>query len=158
MAKTYGPAPYGVGTPAVLPTSSGRVLTVLGTGEQSGARLIDPITRDYVIDANGRCVGMDAVQQLVYLAVATSKGTSAMRSLGQELKQIKRITSNFEKRVDETLRAAVQHIVDRGLIEYVGTSVRIVEKPGGKLASIHLRWRDVSTGKEDTTFVGESQG
>jgi hypothetical protein len=93
---------------------------------------------------------MSDTQQLIYLAVSTTKGTSAMNALGQELMLIDRITSNFARRVDTTLRAAVQHLVDRGLIEVTGSQIDLV-RPG--VAKILLKWRDVASGKDDATNV-----
>ena len=75
-----------------------------------------------------------------------------MRSLGHEIRSIDRITSNFVRRVDSTLRMAVQHIVNRGLIEVVSVDVEVV-RPGVALA--RLRWRDLSSGVEDETLIGE---
>ena len=146
----FGAFPYGIGTPSVAPELGGSVLRDETTGEITGSRKIDPVTKDYVLDDNGRILGMADTKQLVLLAVATDKGTSAMRSLGQDLRSIDRITSNFTRRVDVTLRAAVQHIVDRELIEVIGTEVQVL-RPG--VAFARLRWRDLSTGLEDDTVV-----
>jgi hypothetical protein len=143
--------PYGSGTPAVAQDGGGLALKNFTSGEQDGSRRIDPLTKDYVLDATtGRIKGMNDTQQLVYMAVATTKGTSAMQSLGQELMLIQRITSNFARRVDSTLRAAVQHIVDRKLIEVVGTQVDVV-RPG--VARVLLQWRDLASGNEEETLI-----
>ena len=148
----FGAQPYGVGTATVAQDLGGSTLKdAAGTGIQQGSRKIDPKTKDYVIDpATGRIQGMSNAQQLVYLAVNTTLGASALRSLGQEIMLIDRITSNFERRVDTTLRRAVQHIVDRGLIEVVDTQVTIL-RPGVAVAL--LLWRDLSSGDDDSTPV-----
>lgn len=104
-----------------------------------------------MLDSNGRILGMSALHQKVLLAVSTERGSAAMRSLGQTLKSIERISSNFSARVENDLRTAVQHLTDPRLIEVVGVEVSVV-KPGGAL--IRLRWRDLSTGEELSTQLG----
>jgi len=149
-SQPFGSTPYGLGTPAVAAELGGKVLRNEQNGESTGSRRIDPVTGDYVLDDNGRILGMDDVKHLVFMAVATDKGSSAMRQLGHELRRIDRITSNFTRRVDSTLRAAVQHLVNRELIEVVGTEVQVI-RPG--VAFARLRWRDLETGLEDETIV-----
>lgn len=148
--QSYGTSPYGVGTPAVATPLGGSVLRNPYTSKATGSRYIDPGGKDYVLDANGRILGMDDVQQLVLMAVSTTKGSSAMRTLGHELQQIDRITPNFARRADRTLRAAVQHLVDRKMISVVGTSVT-VGRPG--FGQVSITWRDLSTNTENETRV-----
>jgi hypothetical protein len=151
MATWLGTQPYGSGTPTVAQDGGSVTLKNAVSGEQDGSRRLDPFTRDYVLDSTtGRVKGMSDTQQLVYLAVCTDKGTSSMRSLGQELRLIERITSNFARRVDSTLRTAVQHLVDRKLIEVAGTQVDIV-RPG--VARVLLQWRDLASGNEEETLI-----
>lgn len=147
-SQSFGSAPYGLGTPAAAPDLGGKALTHPDTGEQTGSRHIDPATKDYALDDYGRIAGMSNVHQLVLLAVSTKKGSAAMRQLGNELMNIQRITTNFARRADSELRRAVQHLVDRRLIEIVGTSVDIV---GPGVARARLLWRDL------TDFDGEIQ-
>ena len=149
----YGVQPYGIGTPAPVTAATGIALKDPVEGQQQGSRKINPATGDYVLDTTSmRIQGMSDTKQLVLLAVNTTKGSSAMRSLGHEIRSIDRITSNFVRRVDSTLRMAVQHIVNRGLIEVVSVDVEVV-RPGVALA--RLRWRDLSSGVEDETLIGE---
>lgn len=149
-SQPFGSSPYGIGTPAVATELGGKLFQDAASGEQTGSRKIDPLTRDYEINDYGRIAGMSNVKQLVLLAVSTKRGSSAMRELGQELQSIERITSNFARRVDTTLRRSVQHLVDRGLITVIDTTVEIV-RPG--VARARLRWRDISTGEALDTFT-----
>lgn len=149
-SQPFGSSPYGIGTPAAATESGGSILRDETTGQAWGSRKIDPVTKDYVLDDNGRILGMSDVHQLVLLAVSTTKGSSAMRQLGQEIKGIDRITTNFVRRVDTTLRAAVQHLVDKELIEVLGVTVDVV-RPGVTLA--RLRWRDLASGEVELTEV-----
>jgi hypothetical protein len=145
-SQAYGSSPYGLGTPAVASPLEGSILRDDTTNETWGSRRIDPSTGDYVLDDNGRVLGMHDTKHLVLLAVKTDKGSSALRSLGHELRSIDRITPNFARRVDSTMRAAVQHLINRKLIEFIDTRVQIV-RPG--VAFVRLRWRDLLTGQLD---------
>lgn len=148
----FGAQPYGVGTPTVAQDGGGSVAVNPYSGEVEGSRRIDPRTKDYVIDSTtGRILGMTNTQQLVLMAINTEKGSSAMQALGHELRTIDRITTNFERRVDTVLRAAVSHLVRAELIEVQGTEV-VVLGPGRAFA--RLLWRDTESGVEDSTDTG----
>lgn len=149
-SQPAGSSPYGIGTPAVYGGNLGKPLQD-ENDVMHGSRFIDPVAKDYVVDVNGRVAGMPNVHQLVLLAVSTTRGTAAMRSLGHELRKIDRITSNFARRVDTSLRSAVAPLVARGLIEVVSTSVEILQ-PGRAFGK--LKWRDLTSGSsriEETT-------
>ena len=152
--QPFGSSPYGIGTPAVYPGLGGAILRDAKTGASLGSRRIDPRTRDYVVDSNGRILGMSKTQQLVYLAVSTTKGSAAMRSLGHELAKIDRISGNFFRRLSTTLHAAVQDLVNSGLIVVLGVRAQLV-RPG--VVYVALKWRDVSAKTEHSTSVGSNQ-
>lgn len=146
-SQPFGTSPYGIGVPATAAAPGGKVLRDPNTGQATGSRRIDPVTKDYVLDEHGRILGMSNTRQLVLMAVTTAKGSAAMRQLGHEIFRIGRVSPNFERRVDFELRRAVQHLVDRDLIEVVEVQVRLL-KAGVALA--RLRWRDLSTGRDDS--------
>lgn len=152
-SQPFGSSPYGIGTPSTAPAVGGALLRDTFTGETHGGRYIDPYTKDYVLDENGRTLGMSNTKQLVLLAVSTTKGRSAMRTLGNELLGIDRITSNFLARARNALTFAVQHIVDEGLIEVRGVTAEVI-RPGVAFAT--LQWRDLSTGLDEETLVGST--
>lgn len=151
----YGP-PYGSGTSSAAPVAGGGLLINKSTNESTGSRFIDPRTKDYVLDANGKALGMNDVAQLVHVAVSTDRGSSAVRNLGQELARIDRISPNFARRVSDTLVGCVQHLVDLGLIEVVDIFVDTVKYVPGR-AYARLVWRDLTVNSSDadqTTPVG----
>lgn len=149
--SALGTSSYGLGTPDVAPGGGGKIFRDPATGLTVGSRRIDPETKDYSIDDYGRILGMNNTQQLVLLAVSTSKGSSAMRSLGQELRKIDRITSNFKTRVESTLRSCLQFLVDRGVVEFVGIEVELL---GQGVARVHMSWRDLTTNNVETVVIG----
>jgi hypothetical protein len=149
-SQPFGSTPYGLGSPATAPARGGALLRDATTGQSRGSRKINPSTRDYELDEYGRLLGMSDVHQLVLLAVSTTKGSAAMRTLGHELRKIERISANFIRRVESALTTAVQHLVDAGLVEVVDVEVELVRP---SVARARLRWRDLTTGLDEETEV-----
>jgi hypothetical protein len=150
-----GTSPAGLGTPALAAPNAGAALTDPNTGAQTGGRLIDTRTRDYVADANGRLAGMSNVPQLVYLAIATVKSSSAVRDLGMQ-PQGSVVTSNIQAVVLNMLRDAVNDLVSAGLVQVLGLEQFRVGPDGVLLAGAtygHFRYRDLTTGLEATLPV-----
>lgn len=127
------PTQTGLGSNVVLPDSS--------VGGSHGSRKIHPVTRDYVMNDEGRIEGMNNVQQLVQLAVTNAE---------PELQKLDRLDSAFKKGVLAILSAAVAPLVAQGLIEVVGVSVRMNEEGGlkrGQAVTV-FNWRDRTTNEE----------
>lgn len=141
----FGSGPYGLGTPVTASAQGGSVLRDAKTGKPQGSRRLNPETRDFDIDTNGRTLGLGNVRALVELALATESGTSAMQALGQALRTIDRIGTSFQYRVRDTVAAAVKHLTDRNIITIDRTTVEDLG-PGKRL--IRVFWRDVTTGQE----------
>ncbi len=146
-----GFSPAGSGTPATGPDEGGCIQRDTLTGKKLGARLIDPVTRDCVYDANGRALGMSGTRQRVQLALSTRKYSSAMLTLGEELAKIKRITANFSRLVRDAVTGALQHLLDENAIEIIAITT---ERVGQTSGFTHVRWRDLTTHEEATERVG----
>lgn len=149
-AQPFGGSPYGVGEPDTGEAPGGSVLRDPATGESTGSRRIDPVTRDYVLDENGRALGMSDVQQLVFIAVATLKGSSAMKALGQSISEIKVIDAGIERQIAAMLTTALAHLTGPKLIEIVSITVKKLH-PG----AVHTRlcWRDISAQTDHTLEI-----
>lgn len=146
-------AGYGVASSAI--PLKGRI-TPNDIGRSTGARFIDARKGDYVINEDGRCIGMTPGQQAVYLAAKTVRGTSAVKSMGQTLSEIEVITENAKSAVEQKLNEALQPAVDGGLITIVDfDNFKAGPRDGlipGRMYG-RLRWRDLSTSKEHTEYV-----
>lgn len=59
------------------------LLSYQGTNIVQSSRYIDPITKDFAISSNNHLLGMNAVDQSVFLALNITFNTSAQRGLGQ---------------------------------------------------------------------------
>jgi len=145
-----GRSPAGVGTPAQAPFVAGVPLrdpNAQGNGAASLAgRLIDPFTRQYVIDAGGRSLGMSETRQLVQLACQTTRGSSAVKELGNDMFTVDRITDSFAQRVQAVYRNALADLVNRKLIAIVSIDVTANVNGSPTRAFVLLKWRDLTTG------------
>lgn len=152
-----GSSPAGFGSPAEADVPGGGFLRDVVTGKPLGARKIDPTTRDYVLDAFGRALGVDYVRHVVQMSVHTERGSSVVQTMGQRLSSIDRITENTEQQILSILTEAVQPLVDQGLIEVVGFVGFVAgdDRNGLARGAVYGRflWRDLSTGEEQTEFV-----
>lgn len=141
-----GTSPAGFGAPTQTADSATAILPDASTGGSHGSRKINPITRDYVMNADGRLEGMNNIQQLVQLAVTNAE---------PELQRLDKLDGSFEKGVLAILSAAVAPIVAQGLIEVVGVTVRMNESGGLKpgQAVTLFKWRDRTTNEERSETV-----
>lgn len=145
----FGVGPYGYGTPPGAPTPAA---TFFGgqnvTSAQSfTGRAINPATRQYIFDAAGRIAGQDTVQQLVYLAYATKKGTSVIASLGSSILGTDTIDETFQAVLTARATEPIQSLIDDGRVSVVSVDVTRFSADG---VSIAVRWKDTSTGRENT--------
>jgi hypothetical protein len=143
----HGSSPLGFGVPDHQIPRGGSLLADPATGQQANALLIDGKSKQYVYDANGRKLGMSGLRQRVQLAIATDKGTSALVALGQELKSIKRITGDVQRRARDIVTTALSHLGSAGSGELVIVSV-LVQRLRTSVIAVLVKWRDLSTGKE----------
>lgn len=150
-SQRAGSTSAGLGAPAIGQSMPGVVLRDPATQAMSSSRGIDSVSRDYLYDvANGRLIGMDDVRQLVQLALSTEIGSSAMRSLGNELRRIDRITSNFERRVNDAIAAALSDLIARKVVALQDV---VIQRFAATKTFVRVEWRDLTTGVEHSTLV-----
>lgn len=106
---------------------------------------IDPVTRDYAVDAQGNPYGMTRAQQYVELVFITEIGTSCIPALGNRLKDITVISDSFVQDVQQTIRTALSEGTASGLITI--RSIDVI-RFGTTGAFIKTVWRDNATGRE----------
>ena len=139
----------GFGTPPTAPVPEGAFLRDTKTGASLGARKIDPNTRDYVLDANGRILGVNYVRHVVQMSVHTERGSAAVQDMGHRLRTIERITPNIEQQILSILTEAVQPLVSQGLIEVVGFTHFVAGNGlnGLQRGAVYgvFEWRDLTT-------------
>lgn len=152
-----GTTAAGYGEPATAAVIEGAFLRDTKTGRSLGARKIDPHTKDYVLDTNGRILGVGYVKHVVQMSLHTEEGSSVVQEMGHRLRSIERITPNIERQILAILTKAVQPLITQGLIEVVGFSHFIAgdDKNGLRRGSVHGRflWRDLTTGEEQEEIL-----
>jgi len=147
----------GYGTSPDATTFGGGFLRDEITGETLGARLIDPRSRTFVLDENGRILGMSTVRHAVLIAVHTVQNSSAVRGLGNRLSSIQRIGPNIERQVFSILSEALRPLVQAGMVEVLGFSQFVAgDSKNGMLAGAvfgRLKWRDLTTKQTHEEFI-----
>jgi hypothetical protein len=147
----------GYGTPATASGIAGGFLRDTKTGEPLGARKIDPLTRDYVLDSNGRILGVGYVKHVVQMSLQTEEGSAVVQEMGHRLRTIERITPGIERQILAILTKAVQPLINQGLIEVVGFDHFVAGdgKNGVPRGRVHgrFRWRDLTTGEEAEELI-----
>jgi hypothetical protein len=126
------------------------------TGLPLTGRNINSATNDYTFTSDGRTQGMPTVNQLVYLAVKTVRGSaalspSALQPLGLDLSKAQEIGPDFERQISAALASALSPLVRQGLITIVGLTWLPVDNPDG--AAPWLQWQDNTTGRTFNTSV-----
>ncbi len=155
--QSAGTTPAGFGTSADAQEFGGAFLRNTRNGTSFAARKIDPRTRDYVIDANGRQLGMNQIKQAVQISVQTERGSSVVQDLGHRLATLDRITPNFERRILSILTEAVKPLVDQGLIEVIGFRGFATgnARNGLQRGAVYGRflWKDLTTSQEHEELI-----
>jgi hypothetical protein len=137
-----GASPYGLGTPSTAAGNAGSPLTD-ATGAGYGSRYINPATRQYEFDANGRIKGMPDVASMVQLVVQTTLGTSAVSTLGDSPPGGV-IGRNYAQRRTQSLNDALASLVAQKLIAIVSITVDTTVRP----ITAVVTWRDLTTQTE----------
>lgn len=155
MPLGVGLAPAGVsvagfGQVDAAPVPPKTLLVDTYNGQQDNARRIDPYTKGYVMDAQGRIAGMNGVQQLVYLAVATVRNSSALNNFGNPAGSVRKIGTNVVSQLQDAYRLALKDLTDRKLISIDDITVTS-PKLGAEM--VNVRWRDLTTGLEQVTTL-----
>lgn len=141
-----GLSPFGTSHAGLEPTITTTVKRKLfqdDYGNQQNCRLIDPVTQDYrMID--GKIVGGQGIQQLVYLALITVKGSCVISSLGNTYMNVKVIGSNFQQQITNEVNASLETLIKQNKIKLNNV---IVEKQD-TMVLITVQWTDLTTNLE----------
>lgn len=148
-ACPLGSTPIGCGLPATADVIT-KTIWVTAEGAQGTAPEIDPVTRDYVVDSYGHTRGYSTIQQQVYLALFTIKGSAADFNFGLDTSTLDKRTSNTAKRADTAVRAALKRLVDKRAIAIVSVDLKTLSPTSVRL---EVNWRDTATDTLNTTRV-----
>jgi hypothetical protein len=145
-----GVTDFGYGTPdrAALPGKG--LLIDSFNAAQWNARKIDPKTGQYVLAANGRWQGMSGVAQRVLLAVKTTRDKAALKDFGNPISRIQKNGTNVVKQLTDAYTQALKQLTDTKTISVLDITVSPFASSG---EYVIVRWRDLTTGLEQTTSV-----
>jgi hypothetical protein len=144
-----GTSAFGYGSPATANANTGLAMTK-DDGSQGAARMIDPHTRDYRFDKNGRAVGIDGIPQQVYLALLTVLNSSAVSGLGNAIGSIKTITENIKAQISNEVARALSKLTAAKLVKLVDVEV---ELNTNHAPLIHVRWIDLTNNTTNLVSV-----
>jgi|SRR5580698_2526754 hypothetical protein len=147
---TFGEFVYGFGNPATAIILDG-VLLEDATGNVQECPYIDPNTGNYDIDANGQVVGSSTISNSVYLAIATTLGTTPLPSLGSTFFQLKTIGGNVVSQVQNIIYQALSTYVQSNQISIA--SVDVFVQPKGSSLQVNVSWIDNTSGNLNNTVV-----
>ena len=151
-SASFGASPYGVGTPAVTYTTGGKALPITGyasaTKRAPLGRWINPVSKTFEVDDYGQIIGMDAVQQQVYLALRTAKGSAIPEQLGNELLTIEDVNDEFPARFEAAIRSALSRLIALRLVDPLSIDISQFAQDG---QFVRIRWRNLATLSEYTT-------
>jgi len=145
--KSFGNNYAGYAVPS--PSSANTNVLISNNNKPGQTRFIDPNTGDYVFDDNGRIVGGNAIQQMVYLAIKTIRGSSAVADLGQSFSNVKTIGANYITLVKNEVNKSLKYMIDNKLIQLID----VVVNQQGTQAQIQIKWKDIATGTDYTNNI-----
>jgi len=136
-----GRSSIGYGSPSVANSTSKKLL-LDEFGVQRNAVKIDTVTGDFVRDpVTGIHLGMDSVQQQVYLALRTLKGSAVVQNLGIAFK-IKTLSETTEQKVKEAVIAALLPLTSRALVRLESVKAERLKMTG---LSVVVTWTNLTT-------------
>lgn len=136
-----GRSSLGYGSPSVANSTSMKAL-LDEFGVKRNAMKINTVTGDFVRDpVTGIHLGMDSVQQQVYLALRTLKGSAVVQSLGIAFK-IKTLSETTEQKVKEAVATALLSLTSRSLIRVDSVKAERVRMTG---LSVLVTWTNLTT-------------
>jgi hypothetical protein len=148
-----GSAAAGYGVPDVGTQLPSAILPDVRTGGFQTGRLINPVTKDYVMQANGTLQGFDTVPQLVQLALSTQLGSSALLDLGIDLANATEKGSDFQRQMATLVANALSPLIGQKLVRL--DAVIVQEPPSNPDAGIAIvKWFDLTTETQNTSTVG----
>lgn len=135
----------GVATPQTSDGPSGGLFLDATTGRTLNCRKLDPVTGDYLYNADGRAEGDSSMSQIVQLAITTAIGTSSVLGFGEDRSSIDKITDDYQQRSFVSVQAALQRYIDAGLVALLSVET---EQLSDRRVQRRIRWRDLTTGSE----------
>lgn len=147
-----GLAVAGFGDPYAGEEPQGTALQNHVNGSLQDARYIDPYTKDYIIDEQGRTQGQTSVSQQVYLALLTTFGSSVNANLGSQFSNIKTFSrKTIAAQIDSVVRKSLSNLISNNSIQLIRTEVSL--NTNNIATNITVYWRDNFTNQNQQTSL-----
>ena len=138
-----GSSSLGYGSPTISNSTSALAL-LDQSGIKRNAVMIDTVTGDFVRDqTTGVHLGMDSVQQQVYLALRTLKGSSVVLNLGIAFK-VKTISETTTQKLKAAVNEALLPLTSRALIAVTNVTAERVKMTA---ITVSVSWTNLTTGE-----------
>lgn len=149
------PIPFGLSlfVPS-SPTPPDRREYIDENNQIQSARLIDVVSRDFVLSSNGHFVGQDVVKQQVYISLITYFNSSAQSNLGNKFFAIRLVTPNIVNECTAAVKLALANLLNNGSISLNGVNV-ILNGPGQVIVSV--LWTENNSPTQNTTNLPVGQ-
>jgi hypothetical protein len=144
----FGTSSAGFGSPSTT-NPFNKTILIDDFGVPGQTRFIDPTTGDYKFNSNGRLVGGNGIQQLVYLALLTVRGSSAMENLGQSFSNVKTMGTNYITLVKNEVNKALKDLIDQKKISLIDVNVTRLNNT----SRIDIKWKDLASGTDLTSTL-----
>lgn len=144
---SLGSSPLGFGSPSRANSTTAK-LYLSPTGQKRNAAAIDTVTGDLQRDATtGIHQGMDGVQQQVYIALRTLKGSAVVLNLGIAFKPTT-ISETTTRKLQDAVRAALSDLVSRQLVRVDDVKAERVKMTG---ILVIVRWTNLTTNETNVS-------
>lgn len=121
-------------------------------GTQGTARNINTITGNYSVNSDGFFVGMDEVDQQVYLALVTIKGSASDTLLGQTFSRLQIISGNYKQQITAMVNNALSDLVSSKTISI--NNISVIQDTNSKTRiGIKVDWTDTTNNISKSTSV-----
>lgn len=142
-----GSSPLGYGSPSQTNSTTAK-LYLASDGTRRNAASIDTVTGDFQRDpTTGIHLGMDGVQQQVYLALRTLKGSSIVLNLGLSFKMTT-LSETTARKVEESVRSALSDLVTRQLVRVDKVTAERVKITG---LLVIVNWTNLTTNETNVS-------
>ncbi len=143
-----GTSPAGTGDVDFATVPSGN-LFVDANGVRQACRLIDPASRQYVLNSDGSSSGMASAAQLVQLRIQTLRDSSALPGFGKRNTGGK-VNERTARQVKTDVEECLSDLVVGGVIRLVEVTI---ERAGASRIFGLVKWVDLSSGIEMGTEI-----
>lgn len=139
----------GYGTVTSIAGSPAQILVDPNDGVSKDTRAVNPVTRQYTYDSQGRPTGQSGVPHLVQMALMTLRNSSAVANFGLAAPP-PLITANVAAQLTRDFNLAVKDLVDQRLIQVVSITVDRAMLAGER---VRFTWRDLTTSLQTTSTL-----